>query len=157
MRGRSLQIAWQAEDTDEALKTAYRAEPDGPVRTRLHGLWLLRAGWSLRLVAELLGAHYRSVQRWVAWYRQGGLPAVRDHRMGGVGQPTFLTAEAQAEIAEVVASGRFHTAAEIRDWIAEHYQVGYTVGGVYSLLARLRCNPMVPRPVNPTAHRDGQA
>ncbi len=59
MRGRSLQIAWRAEDTDEALKAAYRAEPDGSVRTRLHGLWLLRAGWSLRLVAELLGAHYR--------------------------------------------------------------------------------------------------
>jgi hypothetical protein len=44
MRGRSLQIAWQPEDTDEALKAAYRAEPDGQARTRLHGLWLLRAG-----------------------------------------------------------------------------------------------------------------
>ena len=86
MRGRSRQIAWGAEDTDEALKGAYRAEPDGPVRTRLHGLWLFRAGWSLRLVAELLGAHYRSVQRWVAWYRQGGLRAVRSHRMGVSGR-----------------------------------------------------------------------
>lgn len=76
MRGRLLQIAWRPEDTDEALKVAYRAEPGGPVRTRLHGLWLLRAGWSLRLVGELIGTHYRSVQRWVAWYRQGGLPAV---------------------------------------------------------------------------------
>jgi transposase len=103
MRGRSLQIAWQAADTEEALKAAYRAEADGPVRNRLHGLWLLRSGWSLRLVAELLGTHYRSVQRWGAWYRQGGLPAVRTHRMGGVGQPSFLTAEAQAEVAAVVA------------------------------------------------------
>lgn len=151
MRGRSLQSAWREEDTDEALKAAYRAEPDGSVRTRLHGLWLLRAGWSLRLVAELLGTHYRSVQRWVAWYRQGGLPAVRAHRMGGVGQPSFLTAEAQAEIAEVVATGRFHTGAEIRDWIAEKYQASYTVGGVYSLLARLQCDPKVPRPINPKA------
>jgi transposase len=156
MRGRSLQIAWQAEDTDEALKAAYRAEPNGLVRTRLHGLWLLRSGWSLRLVAELLGTHYRSVQRWVAWYRQGGLRAVQGHRMGGVGQPSFLTAKAQAEIAEVVASGRFHTAAEIRDWIAEHFQVSYTVGGVYSLLARLQCNPKVPRPINPKATLDEQ-
>jgi transposase len=108
------------------------------------------------LVAELLGTHYRSVQRWVAWYRQGGLAAVRGHRMGGVGQPSFLTAEAQAEIAEVVATGRFHTAAEIRDWIAEKYQVSYTVGGVYSLLTRLECNPKVPRPINPKANPDQQ-
>lgn len=99
MRGRSLQTAWQPEDTDEVLKAAYRAEPDGPLRTRLHGLWLLRTGWSMRLVAEVLGTHYRSVQRWVAWYRQGGLPVVRARRMGGVGQQSFLTAEAQAEIA----------------------------------------------------------
>src|SRR5439155_25597609 len=98
MRGRSLQIAWEAEDTEEAVKAAYRTEADRPVRTRLHGLWLLRAGWSLRLVAELLGTHYRSVQRWVAWYREGGVPAVRARRMGGVGQPSFLTAEAQAEV-----------------------------------------------------------
>ena len=151
MRGRSLQIAWQAEDTEEALKAAYRAEGDGPVRTRLHGLWLLRAGWSLRLFAELFCTHYRSVQRWFAWYRDGGLPAVRAHRMGGVGQPAFVTAEAQAEIAVEVASGCFHTAAEIRDWIAEKYQVSYTVGGVYTLLARLQCNPKVPRPINPKA------
>jgi transposase len=156
MRGRSLQIVWREEDTDEALKTAYRAEADGPVRTRLHGLWLLRAGWSLRLVAEFLGTHYRSVQRWVAWYRQGGLPAVREHRMGGVGQPPFLLGEAQTEIADVVASGRFHTAAEIRNWIAERYRVSYTTGGVYSLLARLRCHPKVPRPINPKADLDEQ-
>jgi transposase len=156
MRGRSLQIAWQAEETNEALKAAYRTEPDGPVHTRLHGLWLLRAGWSLRLVAELLGTHYRSVQRWVAWYRQGGRAAVRGHRMGGVGQPSCLTAAAQAEVAEVVATGRFHTAAEIRDWIAEHCHANYTVGGVYSLLARLECNLKVPRPINPKADLEQQ-
>jgi transposase len=156
MRGRQLQITWHPDDTDVALKAAYRSEPDGPVRTRFHGLWLVRAGWSLRLVAELLGTHYRSVQRWIAWYRQGGLPAVRGHRMGGVGQPSFLTPKAKAEIADVVVTGRFHTAAEIRDWIAENYQVSYTMGGVYSLLARLQCNPKVPRPINPKADLEQQ-
>jgi transposase len=156
MRGRSLQIAWQAVDTEEALKAAYRAEADGSVRTRLHALWLLRTGWSLRLVAELLGTQYRSVQRWVAWYRRGGLPAVRAHRMGGVGQPSFLPAEAQEEVAESVATGRFHTGTEIRDWIAEKYQANYTVGGVYSLLARLKCNLKVPRLTNPKVDLEQQ-
>jgi transposase len=127
MRGRSQQIGWREEDTDEAIKAAYRAEPDGMVRTRLHGLWLWRASWSLRGVAELLGNHYRSVQRWVGWYRQGGL-----------------------------ATGQFHTAVEIRDWIAEQYHTSYTVGGVYSLLKRLQCNPKVPRPINPKADRKQQ-
>jgi hypothetical protein len=65
-----------------------------------------------------------------------------------------LTAAAQAPIAEVVAGGPLHTAAEIRNWIAEWYQVSYTVGGVCSLLARLQCNPNVPRPINPRADLD---
>jgi len=32
MRGRSLQIAWRAEDTDATPKAAYCAEPNRPVR-----------------------------------------------------------------------------------------------------------------------------
>jgi transposase len=156
MRGRPFVVAWDDDDTEEALRTTYLAEHDGALRSRLHALWLLRSGKALGAVAGVLGVHYRSVQRWVAWYRQGRLGSVRAHRMGGVGQPSFLTAEVEAEIASLVATGRFHTAAEIRDWIAERYQVSYTVGGVYSLLARLRCNPKVPRPINPKADPEQQ-
>lgn len=156
MRGRPFVVAWRDGETEAALRSAYLAEHDGALRSRLHALWLLRSGKALGAVAAMLGVHYRSVQRWVAWYRQGGLAAVRGHRMGGVGQPAFLTDGAQAQVGEVVATGRFHTAAEIRDWIAEQYQVSYTVGGVYSLLARLRCKPKVPRPLNPKADLEQQ-
>lgn len=157
MRGRPFQVEWRAEDTAEALKAAYHAEPDGVIRTRLHALWLLRSGWALRPVAKALGTHYRTVQRWVAWYRAGGLAAIRSHRMGGTGQAPFLDAKTQAAVAAEVASGRFRTAAEIRDWIAAAYGVHYTLAGVYGLLARLRCAPKVPRPVHTKANREQQA
>ena len=55
-------MAWQPADTAEVLKAAYQAEHDGPIRTRLHGLWLLRRGWHLGPVAQALGMHYRSVR-----------------------------------------------------------------------------------------------
>jgi transposase len=126
------------------------------VRARLHGLWLWRTGRLLDVVAEVVGAHYRSMQRWIAWYHQDGLTAVRARRMGGVGQHAFLTADAQAEIGDVVANGRFRTAGEVRDWIAARYRVSYTVGGVCSLLARLRCGPKVPRPINPKTSPEQQ-
>jgi len=157
IRGRPFAIEWQAADTAEALKAAYQTARDAVIRTRLHALWLVRCGWRLRAVAEAMGTHYRSVQRWVYWYRAGGLAAVRAHRMGGTGQVPFLTAKAQEEVAAEVASGRFRTAAEIRDWIAEEYAVSYTVAGVYGLLARLRCAPKVPRPVHAKADRAQQA
>jgi transposase len=107
-------------------------------------------------VAEAVGTEYRSVQRWVAWYRRGGLAEVQAHRMGGRGLPAFLTAEQQAAVATEVASGRFRTAAEIRDWIATEYGVSYTSGGIYGVLARLRCAPKVPRPIHVQADCEQQ-
>jgi hypothetical protein len=129
MRGRILEIGWRDDDTSEALKTAYLAERDGMIRTRLHALWLLRSGWPLGAVARTV-------------------VAVRPRRMGGVGQPAWLSVEAQAEISDEVAGGRLRTAREIRDWIATRYQVRYTLGGIYSLLERLCCAPKVPRPLH---------
>ena len=150
-------IEWQPADTPEAVKAAYQAERDPAIRTRLHGLWLLRSGWTLEAVAEAVGVHDRTVQRWAAWYRVGGLAEVRSHRMGGTGHPGFLTAEQEAEVAAEVATGRFRTAEEIRDWIAARYGVRYQVKGVQTLLKRLGCRPKVPRPVHAKADWAAQA
>lgn len=150
-RGRPFVVAWRDEDDEAALKAAYRAEQDAEVKPRLHALWLVRGGRRLGEVADVVGVDYRTVQRWVAWYRAGGLDAVASRHMGGVGQPSRLTAEQQEETAREVASGRFRTAADIRGWVAETFRVRYTEGGMYSLLARLRCAPKVPRPLHEQA------
>jgi transposase len=151
--GRAFVVSWQEEDTEEALRAAYRTERDGVVRQRLHALWLLRSGERrMDEVAELVGATYRTVQRWVAWYREGGLDAIRTHRMGGYGQTPRLTDEQQEQLAAEVATGRFRNAVAIRTWVAEMFDVTYTEGGMYSLLERLRCKPKVPRPLHEKAN-----
>ena len=157
MRGRRFELAWREEDTAEALKAAYQGERDVELRTRLHGLWLLRSGWRLSSVAGAVGVHYRTVQRWVGWYRDGGVPNVLSHKMGGKGQEPFLTDEAEEHVAREVGTGRFRTGVEIREWIAEKYGVTYTEGGAYSLMRRLRCSPKVPRPVHAKADQEQQA
>jgi transposase len=149
MGRRPFTLTWSTDDSEEAIKAAYLAERDGVVRTRLQALWLLRAKRSLGETTTVLGVHYRTVQRWVEWYRRGGLALVRTRRMGGVGQTPFLSREAQEQVGKEVASGRFRTAAEIREWIATTYDVDYTVGGIYNLVARLGCRLRVPRPIHP--------
>ena len=156
MRGRPFEVTWRQEDTTEALKGVYRRERDIELRTRLHGLWLLRTGRRLSSVAATVGVHYRTVQTWVAWYREGGLPNVLSHKMGGKGQEPFLSDEAQEQVAEEVATGRFRTAGEIREWIAEQYGVIYKEGGIYSLTHRLRCAPRVPGPSTPRPTRSNK-
>jgi transposase len=157
MRGRPFEVAWRESDTPEALKSAYQRERDPEVRTRLHGLWLLRCGWSLGKVAEAMGTHYRSVQRWVAWYRAGGVPEVMGHKMGGPGRRPLLRPEEESQVSDTVATGRFRTAWEIQDWIAQQYGASYTLGGVYSLLKRLKRASKVSRRVHAKTNRPVQA
>lgn len=156
-RGRPLAIAWRPEDDEATLKAAYQREQRVDVRPRLHALWLLRTGRSVRAVAAVLGVHERSVQRWVGWYRAGGIAAVRAHRQAGTGQPSSLTAPQQAQVWEQAARGAFRTAAEAQRWVAEQFGVHYQPGGMYALLGRLRIHPKVPRPVNPKADQAAQA
>lgn len=156
-RGRPLVIDWRPEDDEATLKAAYQKERRADVRPRLHALWLLRDGRSVREVAALVGVHERSVQRWVGWYRNGGVATVRAHRQAGTGQTAFLTAEQQARLQAEAATGTFRTAADAQRWIEQEFGVGYRPGGMYALLGRLRIQPKVPRPVNPKTDQVAQA
>jgi transposase len=156
-RGRPLAVEWAAGDDAASLHARYRRERRADVRPRLHGLWLVRGGRSAREAAAALGVHERTVTRWLAWYRAGGVAAVVGRHAGGQGAPSFLTAEQREVLAAEVATGRFRTAAEIRAWVAERWGVRYAEGGMYALLKRLRCAPKVPRPVHAEADHRAQA
>lgn len=156
-RGRKLTIEWAAADDAGSVYARYRRERRADVRPRLHALWLVRTGKTTRETAEVLGVDERTVQRWLAWYRAGGLPLLEGRHSGGQGAPSFLTPEQKTELAEEVATGRFRTAAEIRAWIEERWGVSYTEGGMYALLGRLRCAPKVPRPVHEKTDQLAQA
>ena len=145
MIGRPLRIDWHADDTPAALKEAYLAEEVVSVRTRLHALWLIRSGWQIKAAAAAVGVAYRSAQRWVGWYRDGGLAEVVSRRMGGVGQPRFLSEAQEGLLVEAVGSGRFRTAGEIVDWVESAYGVRFKGNSIYSVLDRLGCSPKVPR------------
>lgn len=128
---------------------AYRRERAPEVRPRLQALWLVRQGRSLGETAAVVGAHYRTLQTWLAWYRAGGLAAVCAHHQAGTGRAAYLTPAQQEELAAEVARGGFFTAQEVRAWVAERFGAHYPPKGIYPLLARLGGRPKVPRPFNP--------
>jgi len=152
-----FEMTWAAADTAAALKAQYRGATRADQRLRLQGLWLLRVGRSVPDVAAVVGVHRRTVDRWVAWYRTGGLAGVRAHRQGGHGQPRKLTAEQEARVRAEVATGRFRTTTDIGAWITATFGVAFRPGGVAHLLARLRAAPKVPRPRHEKADPAAQA
>jgi transposase len=156
-RGRKLTIEWAAEDDAASLHARYRRERRADVRPRLHALWLVRTGHTTRETAAVLGVDERTVQRWLAWYRAGGLALIETRHAGSQGAPSFLTPAQKTVLVDEVATGRFRTAAEIRRWVQEQLGVSYTEGGMYALLQRLRCAPKVPRPVHEQVDHLAQA
>ena len=153
---RKVSIAWAEDDTAEELHRQYRAEQVPEVRTRLHALWLLRQGQGPTAVAEAVGVGRNAVQRWLRWYRAGGLEAVRSRRRGGPGPASFLTQAQEQQVVAEAATGVFATAQAVRDWIEERFGVAYTRGSLYTLLPRLGIRLKVPRPRHPKTDPQAQ-
>src|SRR6266487_561123 len=103
-RGRKLTVEWATGDDTVSLYARYRGERRADVRPRLHGLWLVRTGKTTREVAEVLGVDERTVQRWLAGYRAGGLAPLEGRHAQGRGAPSFLTPEQKNEVGDEVAT-----------------------------------------------------
>ena len=154
---RPLVIDWCPEDTEESLFDLYMSEKDIRLRTRLHGLAMLRQGSSVAEVMKTLRVSERTVRRWISWYRKGGIEEVLAHRQGvGGGRPCFLDATQQGKLWAKIASGFLLTAREINDWIAERFSVTYARQSIYGLLKRLGCVSKVPRPRHEKADVEAQ-
>ena len=132
-----MKVEWDEKDTTEALKEAYQSEANASVRTRLQGLWMLRRGMRIGEVAFALDVHYRTVQRWMCWYRKGGVVEVSVHRQGGKGRRSYMSEESMLRLEREMEAGRFRTVSDAQKWIESEYGVSYTNAGAYSLMRRL--------------------
>jgi len=144
--GQKLEVNWR--ETVTELRKRYRKERHSERRTRLHALWQLRCGKSLKEVAELVGIAYRTLQYWVAWYREGGLTEVleRIKGHGRQGRPSIMKPLQQKALAAKVALGAFRTVWDALQWVEGRWKVPYSYGGLHKRLKRLDCRPKVPRP-----------
>jgi transposase len=147
---RPFQIDWQ--EDEPTLYELYKQAKAYQNRSRLQALWLLRQGQPMSQVAEIVGVHYRTVQEWVAWYRQGGVTEVLGHWHGGHGgQARWLTSDQEAELKAKAAAGEIRTIQEGVEWVKQSYAVEYSYWGMRWVFDRLALRPKVPRPRSPQA------
>ena len=151
---RPLRIDWL--EDEQTLYQLYKQEQDHQNRTRLQALWLLRPGRSMKEVAGLVGVHYRTVQEWVAWYRQGGVDEVLQHRHGGHGgQERRLNEEQEAELKAKAEAGEIRTIHDGVEWAKTH-GVAHTYWGMRWVFYRLGLKKKVPRPKAPQSSAEEQ-
>lgn len=143
--GQRLQIEWH--ETTEQLQLFYRWERNPYRKIRLQALWHLCCGKRLQDVVEITGVCYRTLQYWVAWYREGGLAEVLRRIPGqGSGPAAKLTPIRRRALAAKVALGLFRTVWDAIQWVTDRWGIIYTYSGLHACLQRLHCAPKVPRP-----------
>jgi len=153
--GQHLQIEWQ--QTAAQLRLLYRWERNPHRKMRLQALWHLCCGKRIQEVVEIMSVCYRTLQYWVAWYREGGLAEVLRRIPGhGSGPTAKLTPLRQRALAAKVVLGLFRTVWDAIQWVADRWGIMYTYSGLYACLQRLHCAPKVPRPQSVKADPERQ-
>ena len=136
MRGRPLHVTWEhsAEDFERMLEK----ERDPRRRARLEAFMMLRQGKRIRDVTEVVGADYRTVQRWVSWYRTGGIESVLRRTPGHAapGRRPKLTPQQTRELLKEHQAGRFRSIREAVEWTSEKYGVEFTYTGMHAHIRR---------------------
>ncbi len=140
-------VAWR--ETVEELYAQYRTEREVARRKRLQVLWRVRAGDAPAVAGEAAGVGARTVERWLAWYRCGGVDEVlrRVPGCGGRRRTSWLGPEQARALVAECAEGTFRTYEAARAWVAAEYGVSYRYKGMHAALHRLGVRPKVPRPV----------
>ncbi|GIV82870.1 helix-turn-helix domain-containing protein [Roseiflexus sp.] len=121
---RRLQREWQEDKA--TLKQLSLEEKDAQHRPKRQALWPLRRGRTIAEVAEMVGKRPRTIQDWIAWYRQGGLEQALRHRRGGRGgRQSYLSGEHMAELTRAAAEGRLRCVQDGMQWAQEQHGVTY--------------------------------
>ncbi|UCG22973.1 MAG: ATP-binding cassette domain-containing protein [Chloroflexota bacterium] len=87
-KGRPLKIEWH--ESLEELEDRFRMASGPHMQKRLEAFYLLRSGETIATASESVSVGYRTLQRWVAWYRQGGLEEVLRRTPGAHNDGTLL-------------------------------------------------------------------
>ena len=136
-RGRPFKVDWK--EDEQTLYELYRKERDYQERRRLQALWLLRKGVRLSETAEIVGVNYRTVQKWVSWYRQGGLDEVRGRKQGGSGGVVSrLGEEEMGKLKAKMEEGAFKTIWDAKKWVWDEFEIEYSYWGMRGVFDRMR-------------------
>ena len=154
-------------ETDLAeLRRLTRGENNAKQRDRYRAVLLAAEGQDGKQllreqIATRLGRSRQFVDEWVKRYRQGGLKQLRPKKQPGK-KPRLSEAQHKELMARLDAgplpeAGRStFTGQDIQKHIEQHFNVLYSLNGVYQLLHRLGYSWLCPRPRHPQSDAAAQ-
>lgn len=135
--GRRPKIAW--EESPDELKALYEAENHPVLKPRMQALWLLAEGKQVYEVAEMLDMSYRAVERWIRWYKDGGVDLVRSRLRGrgSSGAPPRLNYTRQSILSRAIQQGQLPTVQHCIEFVQLRWDIDYSYSGMHAMLRRM--------------------
>ena len=89
----------------------------------------------------------RTGQRYLKWYREGGVANVLQRQHGGKRETEtgFLTQEQEEALEAEANAGKIRTIWEGIEWVRDKYKVEYSYGGMRGVFRRMGLKKKVPR------------
>ena len=156
MSGRKLTVDWK--HTAEELYAHSNHTPNTQIARRFQALALLQRGRTLKETAAIVGVSMRTVQKWLTWYRTGGLDELTRRTRGGNRIPVrpLLTPDQQAQLLQHAATQGFRTLREAAAWCREALGVELSERPMRRVLEQLGFKLGVPmRGTDAPPRRDG--
>jgi putative transposase len=137
------------EATVSELKIIMQRQRTISNRQKVQALYLLKSGFSQSItdVAELLGVHRVTVQRWLKQYNAGGLSSLLKIRQS-TGIPRVIPTAVIAGISKKISeeSCEFKSYKQIVTWVKDNYQVSVKYQTLHKQVHyRMKAKLKVPR------------
>ena len=140
------------EDNVTELKIIMSQQRTVTNRQKIQALYLFKSGLSQSItdIAEVLGVHRITIQRWFKQYSEGGLSSLL--KLGkSTGRPRVIPSEVIAGISTKISeeSCEFKSYKEIATWVEDNYQVSVNYQTLHKQLHyRMKAKLKVPRRLN---------
>lgn len=138
-------------ETESELKKLLSRETDGRIKEKLQALYWLKTKklYTIGQIAELLGCHRVTVQRWFDDYRQRGIEGILN-RKKSPGRPRAVPPEIVNQLTKELASPEgFFSYGEVQKWLEVFYDLKVKYRTVHELVRyRLKSKLKVPRPLS---------
>jgi len=147
MSGRKLTV--DEKHTAEELYAYYNNTPNTQIARRFQALALLQRGRTLKETAAIVGVSIRAVQKWLTWYRTGGLDEPTRRTRGGNRIPVrpLLTPDQQAQRIQHATTQGFRTLREAVAWCREALGVELSERPMRRVFEQLGFKRKVSRPM----------
>ena len=137
-------------ETESELKKLLSQETNGRIKEKLQALYWLKTKklYTIGQIAESLGYHRVTVQRWFNEYRQRGIEGILK-RKKSPGRPRVVPPEIVNQLTKELASPEgFFNYGEVQQWLEVFYDLKVKYRTVHELVRyRLKSKLKAPRPL----------